>query len=259
MRHAFQKNLLATVVLSSLLVACGGGGGDGDDDMPSNPTAEGAYVGTLSGANDLNAFSAVITDTGEVWAFYGAKQASGLFAISGFLQGSGNSSDGNYTSTDLRDFGASPAMPATATARYDARAKTIDGKFNFDSFAVSFKGDGNTAPYKYDTPATLASVAGNWSLNALTGESITLSVAPNGSVTGVSSLGCTMTGTLTPRPSGKNVFNASLRFGPAPCALPDQSASGIALAYPLANGIQQFMFAGFDASRQHGTAAIGMR
>ena len=51
-----------------------------------------------------------------------------------------------------------------------------------------------------------------------------------GAFTASSSLGCNFAGTVLPRPSGKNVFNVSLTFGPAPCALPGQAAAGIAVA-----------------------------
>jgi hypothetical protein len=41
-------------------------------------------------------------------------------------------------------------------------------------------------------------------------------------------------GTATPRSSGKNVMNVSVTFGAAPCALPGQTATGIAINYTIA-------------------------
>jgi hypothetical protein len=42
---------------------------------------------------------------------------------------------------------------------------------------------------------------------------------------------------VTPQPSGKNVFNVPLNFGVSPCALPGQTASGVGVSYPLASGL----------------------
>jgi hypothetical protein len=64
---------------------------------------------------------------------------------------------------------------------------------------------------------------------------------------------------VTPRASGKNVFNLELRFGPAPCELPGQNATGIAVAYPLASGQTQLLVTAVDGTRAYGAAAFGVR
>lgn len=245
--------------MSVLLAACGGGGSD-EDTAPEHPSAsaEGAYIGTLTSNGSNNAFSAVVLETGELWAIYGSVLPSGVMAITGFVQGSGQSANGTYSSSDLRDFGVAPAFAGTSTATYDSSANTMNGTFRFGSTTVGFQGGPVDSQYNYDQPATLAQVTGNWTLNSLTGEAISLSIGTGGGVTGTTSLGCSLSGTLTPRNSGKNVFNAALRFGPAPCSLPNQSASGIALSYRTPVG-QQFIFVGHDAARQYGAAAIGIR
>jgi hypothetical protein len=74
-----------------------------------------------------------------------------------------------------------------------------------------------------------------------------------------SSLGCNFTGTVVPRPSGKNVFNVAVRFGQAPCELPGQDATGIAVAYPFASGQTQLLATVVDGTRSCGTAAFGVR
>jgi hypothetical protein len=70
--------------------------------------------------------------------------------------------------------------------------------------------------FNYNTPANLSAIAGSWSGTTVGGQSGTLAVNSSGSFTG-SIGGCAMTGQLTPRPSGKNVFNATVTFGGAPC------------------------------------------
>jgi hypothetical protein len=83
-------------------------------------------------------------------------------------------------------------------------------------------------------------------------------VASNGAFP-ASSGGCSYTGTVAPRASGKNVFSVSMTFGAAPCALAGQTATGMAVAYPLSNGQTQLVVAAVDASRSYGAAAFGTR
>ncbi len=49
----------------------------------------------------------------------------------------------------------------------------------------------------------------------LLGETISLNVGNNGSFSAAGSTGCNFSGTLTPRASGKNVFDVALTFGGA--------------------------------------------
>ena len=68
-----------------------------------------------------------------------------------------------------------------------------------------------------------------------------------------------MSGSLTPRTSGKNVFNLAVTFGPAPCYLPNKNANGIAITYALTNGKSQFVAAVIDDTRTYGAAIVGSR
>jgi hypothetical protein len=121
--------------------------------------------------------------------------------------------------------------------------------------------DGGAIPgslYNYNTPASVATIAGGWTLTSIDGSPVTLDVASNGAFT-ASSGGCSYTGTVAPRASGKNVFSVSMTFGAAPCALAGQTATGMAVAYPLSNGQTQLVVAAVDASRSYGAAAFGTR
>jgi hypothetical protein len=90
------------------------------------------------------------------------------------------------------------------------------------------------------------------------GASVTANIASTGAFT-TSSSGCLSTGTLTPRASGKNVFDLSVTFGAAPCVLANQTASGIAVSYLLSNGTRQLILAGTNSSNTVGTAVFGTR
>lgn len=249
---------LAPFIASLLLAGCGGGGSDSSSAPATGPSAEGVYGGTLTGSTSSD-FELVVLENGEYWAIYGV-QTPGLFVVAGFLQGTGTSNNGSFTSSDTRDFGFVPATAGTTSATYNATAKTISGSVTFASATVGFTGGPIPGSlYKYDAPASLASIAGSWSTSSLNGEAVSINIASNGTFTTLSSLGCTSSGTATPRPSGKNIFNVSLTFGPAPCALPGQTATGIGIAYPLANGQTQLIVGVKDGSRSVGTAVFGTR
>lgn len=258
---------LAGLTTSMLLAACGGGGGDSGDTTPVStapvtspaPTpvttsAEGVYQGTAT--NGLTQFSLVL-ETGDLYVLYG-KTVNSVFGVSGFLRGSGKSSSGAFTASDVREYapgntGITYALNGTYVA-----GSSLNGTLTGGATSTTFTGAALTnTNYSYTTPAKLADVAGAWTLYDLAGAKVSLSVAADGKFTGTSG-SCAVTGTLAPRASGKNVFDFTLVFGAAPCALPGQSASGAALYFTI--GAQhQLIAAGTDASRANGTAIIGVR
>ncbi len=154
-------------------------------------------------------------------------------------------------------------MSATYTAT--ATGKTISGTAGIPGLgSTSFSGGpilGST--YDYDTPASLSSVTGHWTMTELEGETVSLNIGTNGAFSAIGSSGCNFNGAMTPRASGKNVFDVTLTFGGSPCALPGQSASGIAVASPVANPTggtgTQLLVAVVDGSKTYGAAAFGTR
>jgi hypothetical protein len=241
-------------VASAVLVACGGGG----DGPSQDPIAQGVYGGGLTGSTS-SSFQMLMLDGGQFWSIYGTQTAS-AFLVAGFVEGTGTSDGGSFRSTNAKDFGFAPGLTGTINATYNNEAKTINGTFTPSGGTVGFNGGPIPGSlYNYDTPASLSAIAGNWSLTSLNGEGISVSVSSGGAITALSEFGCSFSGTATPRSSGKNVFNVSIQFGAAPCLLPNQSASGVAVVYPLAGGGTQFIFAGTDSSRTYGTVAAGTR
>lgn len=252
--------VLAIALSALTLVACGGGGGDepAAEKAATTPTAEGTYTGTLTGGPNTT-FSLILLENGDFWSIYGTQPGS-TFNVVGVAQGSGTSSNGTYTSSSAKDFGFVPALAATVNATYDATAKTIAGTFSEGGQTINFTGGPPVGSlYNYDTPATLSSIAGAWTTTSTSGESVAINVTLAGTFTAVGTSGCNFSGTVTPRASGKNIFNTSMTFGPAPCALPNQTASGIAVAYPLISGQTQAVFAQVDSTRSYGAVALGIR
>ncbi len=256
MNKTMDRWKLAALLSLVLLGACGGGG----DGAPAAQAkkAEGVYGGTLSGSPTSTAFQLLVLENDEYWAMYG-DNAGGVFLVEGFVQGTGASSNGSFTSSNLRDFGYAPAVAGSVGATYNASTPSISGTISAPSGSIGFSGGAIAGSlYDYDAGANLSSIVGNWSLTDLAGAPTSLVIASNGAFTATSN-GCSFSGTVTPRASGKNVFDVALTFGGSPCLLAGQSATGIALAYPLAGGSTQLLVAAHNAARTNGTAAVGTR
>lgn len=259
-RTGVRCRAAAIALIAVGIAGCGGGGDGGSAVPPPAPppaTAEGVYGGTLTGSASSN-FELLVLENGEYWGLYG-QQTAGAFLVAGFMQGSGSSNAGSFTSSNARDFGYLPPLQGSVNATYNTTAKTVQGTITAPGATVGFTGGPITgSTYSYDGAAGPAAITGAWSLVDLGGNPITISIAANGSFTGNAS-GCSLSGSVIPRPSGKNVYNLSLTFGSAPCLLPGASATGVALSYPLSNGTAQLIVAGVNGSRSTGMAAFGTR
>jgi hypothetical protein len=256
---ALFKQLAAAAIVSFVLAGCGGGGGGGGEGGdPRAPTAaEGAYEGTASDGSGLTFdLDLLILENGETWAFLGYQ---GIAA--GFMQGSGISSNSNYAIPDARFFSLDvPGKRGSLNATYNPSAKTIVGSAVVAGEPLSFQG--RAAGYDYAAPADLKTVTGSWTLAVTSNYGVdraTLNISPTGSWSGAIAGGCSMTGSLQPRPSGKNVFDLTASFGPAPCAYPGQSVRGVALAVPWGGQQAGLVMMAINTARTVGIMAQGAR
>ena len=251
-----MRSHLAGILSLGLLAACGGGGSS--DTSMSTASAEGAYSGTITGSGSAAAFEAVVLEDGELWTLYGNQVGGELFVL-GFLQGLGTSSNGSFTSATLRDFGTAPSIAASLSATY-VPAASIAGTLTEAGGSIALSGTAiPAANFNYNTPASSQSIAGSWQMSLSDGETLPLTIAQNGTASGTSSGGCSIIGTVTPRPSGKNVYNVALTFGPAPCVLANQAETGIAVYTTLSTGAHQLIAGAIDSTRSFGTIAFGTR
>jgi hypothetical protein len=201
----------------------------------------------------------LILENGEFWSIYGQDSGS-IFTVFGFVEGTGTSSNGtSFTASDVKDFGYVPPLAATLSATYDSTAKTMNGTIAEGNGNVTFSGGPIAGSlYDYNTAANLSAIAGQWAVGSSLGGTLSVTVATDGTVT-TSQGGCTGTGSVTTRPSGKNVFNITLTNGPAPCAAPNQTMTGIAIVHPLSTGQTQLIAAATDSTRTTGIAIFGIR
>ncbi len=201
----------------------------------------------------------LVLPDGEYWAFYG-RQVGTAFEVAGFIQGTGSSSNGRFTSADARDFGSFPALAGSVAASFDATAKTITGSFSAVLPALTFNGGPIAGSlYNFGAAASLSAISGTWVGANNGGETVTLNIAADGAMSGSSSGGCVFsTGQATPSPTGRNVFALSVVQGPN-CALPGQTLTGMLVSSPLPSGRTQLLGAMKDAARTAGVAFYGTR
>lgn len=249
-RKFFAATLAA--MLCAALGACGGGGSGGGSAPPPPPppdTAEGFWTGmTSSGFSILGA----VLENGEYWVMY---HAGGV--LYGVVQGTGTSNNGNFTSTNGLDFYLGGGVtPVAVSGSYRARA-SLQG-------LVTPQGGGApvtfTAAYEpaYETPATAAAVAGVWRGRLASGETYSINVGASGTFTGAGSSGCTFSGTIAPRPSGKAVYDLAATFNGGVCLLGTQTIRGIGVL--AGSGATQRLYgAALNATRSAGFVLISTR
>lgn len=257
-----------TAALSTIfLAACGGGGGGSSgavDSQTSTTTSstvpiigspEGAYEGTISnGRSHLT----LLLENSQVYTLYG-NTIGGIFYVSGLVQGLGTASGGSFSAPVAYDYAADGSVTAGSISASYRAGVSFNGTVTSGGTALTFTGSPvNVASYNYNTPANLTNITGNWSLTSIQGDAVAMNINAAGSFTATSG-GCSITGSFTPRSSGKNVFNVALSFGSAPCLLAGQSASGIAVDYLLASGKREFIIAGVTNAGNRGSVFLGTR
>jgi hypothetical protein len=214
---------IAAIGLTIFLAACGG---DGDDSAPVTPTtplpaatAEGFWEGSASTGVEV---ALAVLENGETWGVYTSNGT-----LVGALYGNTTSSGTTLTGSG-KDFNipsrtvSSASYSGTFSSKSTIKVSTSAGS--------SFSGSYNAA---YDQPASLAALAGTFSGWGVSGTSavqgISATISSAGAITVPTSLGCAATGTAKPRASGKNVFDVTVTFVGASCALGNgTSTQGIA-------------------------------
>jgi hypothetical protein len=180
-------------------------------------------------------------------------------SVVGFDQGSGRVDGSTFSGSFFEALHTGVTDTGNITATTVANT-SLNGSASYSNGTTSTF---NLAPpannsYDYNAAANPANIQGNWLGSSLSGAATSIAVSSNGTMTGTSG-GCSFTGTVTPRTSGKNVFDASMTFGALPCALPNQTATGMALAYATTNNQTQLLIGAVDSARTTGTMFFAHR
>lgn len=204
---------------ATLLASCGGG--DPADFDPVLDTAEGIWVGTSSTGFNV---SVAILEDGSTWGVY-MTGASG--PIVGAIHADTLSGDGRLGGQG-REFNI-PNRSVTSFSYLGTYVPRSSIKADTSTFVQLI----GTYKRSYLDRASLAEIAGTYTGSAVTGtspvQSISATISIDGAVTVAPSLGCSATGSASPRPSRRNVFDVSITFAGASCALGNgATAAGIA-------------------------------
>ena len=250
------------IAITFVLVGCGGGygisinGGGGGGGTTTNYAgqAQGVYSGTASSGYS---FESIVLPNDKFYGIYGTVTGNS-FSASGMVTGQGVSGNDTYTAS-VTDFENAGQIFTGSLSATDVPGSSVNGTFSENGQTISFNGMSlPTSSFNYNTPASLADISGSWTGSLLSGASTTVTINSNGNVNGSSS-GCSFSGTVTADSSKKNFFDVSLTFGGSPCALPNQTASGIAVDYLLSDGITRQLLAGVTAGTSAGTVFFAQR
>jgi hypothetical protein len=253
---------MVACALPALLIACGGGGSSTGGGAVVTPApapvvgaAQGLYTGTTSDGREIDT---IVLENDQFYTMYGNTVANG-FLVSGFVQGDGKSDNGSFTSTNAVDSSSNNTRVAASVNATYTPGVSLNGSLVESTATVSFSSTPIAATViNYNSAANLADIAGTWNVTSLRGFPTTFNISSTGALT-ASSSGCMFSGSITPRASGKNVFDVSIDFGPAPCLIPSQSIKGIAIDYVTTSGQRQLIVAGIDNTRLNTAAFFGMR
>ena len=205
--------------------ACGGGYSESNpSSLPQHTatSAEGRWTGTTSTGR---AVAGLVLEGGSYWLSYSARDQPNTLA--GLVQGTGTSHSGSFGSSNTRDFNVEGAGIWAATMRGTyVPNKSFDGTISYltgdiESFTSTYDADAESAP-------NLTLVAGTYAGLRTDHHTVTVTVDAAGTLSGHSTDGCTVAGTLSPRAKG-TVFHISVTFEGGTCRQGSETVTGVAL------------------------------
>lgn len=260
-----KSKFALSIVCASALVACGGGG-SGAPANPSTPgQAQGVYSGSFSSSTfNPGKFSSLILDNDEYWTLYGLEGASGELIVYGLIQGQGAASSGSFSSGNLKDYYYDGTTGSGTLSATYTPGISFSGTVSTLGRSVSFAGaapESGSSSYNYNTAATISSITGAWSGTNMSGVTSSYTIAANGTFSGVNQFGCGFSGTVTPRASGKNVFDVALTNNTdVACGIASGLVGrGVALTTLLTGGSRQLIVAVVTNDRAYGSAIFATR
>jgi hypothetical protein len=204
-----MKSVIASVAAAVVLSACGGGN---DPDL-----RQGLYLGkSFSTFNTGSDSFVLVLENHEAWVVAGSL-GQGIFDLRSGLTFTASNAVVTIAGPELGRQPMTLSVAGDGSLLQAAVPSHPQSILPVVSLVTPAKG------YDYDRPARLQDVQGNWS---------SVTVSGTGAVAGTN-LGCTLAGTLTPRPGGKNIFDAS--FSLADC---DRAGAytGVAVTYMDTSG-----------------------
>lgn len=264
-------NVSCIVLATAAVVGCGGGGGGGASSSASNSALidpQGFYTGTLAGvpigSTDLKM---VVLENNAIWAIYGSEASEG-FTPRGFIASSASLDTTTLSSTsliELEDLGGGAAAVGSSSGAFlsldvsqDRLSGTIGGAFNPSNgshqiiTALLSASYPSVTAYNYNTSALISDISGSWTISGASAGTpsvaqYNLYVAANGQFT-MQTGSCSFSGSISPRTSGKNVFNLSFNGQSSVNCSHSGNTSGIAISYLIpGTALRQIIIASIGA------------
>ena len=232
--------------------ACGRGYRESDVSSLSQPmatSAEGRWTGTTSTGRTV---AGLVLEDGSYWLFYTARDNPHMLA--GLVQGTGTSHSGSFGSSNTRDFNLEGA---------GIRAATMNGSYvpnkSFLGTIAYFNGEAerftSTSDADSDSAPNLTQVTGTYAGLRSDNHQVTVTVESVGTLSGHSTDGFTVTGTLSPR-ALDNVFHTSVTFGGGACRHETETLTGVAF-YDIAT--QRLYIAALNYTRTTSFLFLGVK
>lgn len=222
----------------------------------STQSAEGLWSGNTSTGYEVNS---LVLENNEFYNIIG-RTIGDVFYVVAFDYGAA-AVNGNTYSTFYREYTANSSALGYSTGTVTTNTKisgtvTTVGTTTQNS-SVSLT-PASSSFYNYNKSADIGEIAGSWSGSFLSGTTATLQISSNGLFSGKDSTGCNASGTITPRSSGKNVFNLSTVDGVG-CPVPGFKTSGIIISYLTNTGKRQLIAGATNESKSGGDVFISQR
>ena len=252
-----MKKILAVLAASAALVACGGGGG-GDtaaDQLPGGGSGGVAAKSTVEGfwrntAPSGESATLVILENGETWGAFTTSNAI-VGALYGQTISDASTLSGSGTEFEI----GGTATPINYSGTFTSeRTMTFTNPTGLDGAPLTF---GVAYGDDYKEPASVAVAEGKFS--GAGGVSVTVRAAGDLGLLTVdfTSPDCYATGSIVPRASGKNVFDATVTFTGRGCALGDKTTTK-GIAYYNAD-TQDLLMLALNPAKDNGFIYIGSK
>lgn len=190
----------------------------------SQKVSEGLWIGSTSNGQGVQG---LVLPDGSYYFIYSVAGNSSL--VGGVVLGSSSTSNGEFTSSNARDFNLEGAgiLNAKVTGAIAAR-NSFEGSITYPngyrtSFTTSYSND-------YEIQPTLESLTGEYRGTvafSLGYESASFYISATGDISGRGASGCQFGGKAIPK-TGSNAYDITLKFSGHPCYFSNTSFSGVA-------------------------------
>lgn len=252
MKNLTKNNFVALLTLPLLLTGCGGGSSSAPPPAPVSSSAEGMWVGSTPNNRYV---TGLIFEDGLAYFLYSV--ANDPVTIAGVIQGNISTTGATFLSNNTKDFNleGDGVIPVSITANFSSR-NTLNGNIIYgagldNTFTTTYD-------HRYEQTPSISNLIGTYTgvvASSAGTESAVVTVAPDGSLSGMSTYGCSVNGTLTPRHRG-NAYVVTLTFGGAPCLFEHETFTGIGYFDPTEKRLYS---ATPNNSRTDGVLFVGTR